>query len=231
MTTNNAEISSLRANLVELQNLRNGSNVPAIIAMLDTQIEMVNKRLVELNPSETLEASITKAVNAKVDEYKPSVYAEEMHPVAAIKYVNGGAFSLLRHVLYANRRHEAIMARNASMVTSSTSSWKRSSTENTSPYDNEEDTLIKLQEEVKSCIEGLAQALCDFNYIVERAHRENIGLDVPGFETHRDGYDDFPSMQRVLQMDAAGQARRATERKVAGSVARALTPNIVTVAV
>ncbi len=230
MTTNNAEIASLKANLVELQNLRNGSNVPAIIAMLDTQIQQVEKRIAELNPSETLEASITKAVNDAVDKFSPSVYAEEMHPMAAIKMINGGAFSLLRHVLYANRRHEAIMARQASMVTSSTSSWKRTSTENTSPYENEEDTLMKLQEEVKSCIEGLAQCLCDFNFVVERAHRENIGLDVPGFETHRDGYDDFPSMQRVIQMDAAGQARRATERKVAGSVARALTPNIVAVA-
>jgi hypothetical protein len=221
------KIASLTNQLNELTTLRNNTNIEAVATMLDNQILAVKKELGALNPQSDIASAITDKVNSLVDAMTPSDVFEDMHPVVAVKAINGAAMSVMRHVLYRNRVHEAIMARNATMVTASTSAWKKTGVESTSPYENEEDTLLDIQTEVKSAVDAIAQLLCDHNHTCERARRENVKLDVPGNDGHRQGYDDFPTVKTVLQMDAAAQARREQANRTRGMVVKSLTPNVV----
>lgn len=220
------KIAALTSALQELQTLRNNATAPAIMEMLDKQIASTTKELSDLNPQSNIADALTKKVNGLVDAMSPSAVFEDMHPVIAIKCINGAAMSVMRHVLYRNRVHEAIMARNAMNVTASTSAWKRTDS-GTSPYESEEDTLLDIQAEVKSAVDALAQLLCDHNHTASRAIKENVKLDVHGNEGLRQGYDEFPTVAQVLQMDEASRQRREVANRTRGAVVKSLTPNVV----
>lgn len=223
---NNQKIAALQQQLNELASFRNSTTNAAMIEIFDKQIDAAKKELAALNPASDIATSLTSAVNDRVDSLKPADVFLDMHPVIAIKCINGAAMSVIRHVLYRNRVHEAIMARNSMNVTAGTSAWKRTE-HSTSPYESEEDTLLAITDEVKSSVEALAQLLCDHNATVERAIRENVKLDVSGSEGHRAGYDEFPSVRDVMRMDEASKQRKAAEARVRGDIARAVAPNVV----
>lgn len=226
---NNQKITALRSQLNELAAFRNATSNPALQQSFDAQIKAVKDELAALNPVQSLTASVESAVNDRVDEMTPSPIFEDMQPVVAIKCINGAAGSVMRHIVYRNRVHEAIMSRQA-MAVAGTSGWKRTE-HSTSPYDSEEDTLLAIADEMKSAITTLAQLLCDHEHTCARATRENVKLDVSGNEGHKAGYDEFPTMAYVLRSDEAGKQRRAVENAVRGEIVRAMAPNVIAASV
>jgi hypothetical protein len=215
----NAEtINNLSLRLQELQVAR-ASVVGSAGDLIDAEIKKVKQELHDLNPAPSLAAAIV----AKVDDIDIAsidiTRYDDLLPIIAVKAINGSAKAMISHLRYVNNEYERIMGRQANRV-ASTSTWKFNNTpKGTGPYEEDEDRVLRFQEEAKGCITELAVLKANWEKAADR-YMSQTGRELLDF-------DMFPDVGQTLRFYESLAAENAARRKARETVSSSLSPNVV----